>query len=139
MKAPTLQEFDAAYNAAEEKEFVNEEGNQQNFCMVPMCQVCGAPMKPNVMYFDETYSEHYYREKTVSSFLEQSDCLIVIGTALATNFAKRIVVHHLDRELPVIEVNLVSAINRGNNIQVLEKSEVALPALFKEYYRLKKT
>ena len=92
MKAPTLQEFDAAYNAAEEKEFVNEEGNQQNFCMVPMCQVCGAPMKPNVMYFDETYSEHYYRSETIQAWFKQIDCMIVIGTQLATQMAKRLVI-----------------------------------------------
>ena len=108
-------------------------------CIVPTCDECGKNMKPHCMFFDEAYSEHYYRQETVDSFLKQSDCLIVIGTALATNFAKRIVVEHLDRELPVIEVNLESAISRGNNIQVLEKSEVALPTLFNEYYRLLKT
>lgn len=88
------------------------------------------------MFFDEAYSEHYYRKDTVKEFVEGSDCLIVVGTALATNLAKMIVGEFLNKELPVIEVNLESAINRGNNIQVLEKSETALPALFKEYYRL---
>ena len=68
--------------------------------------------------------------------VEKSDCLIVVGTALATNLAKQIVADFLKKELPVIEVNLESAINTGHNIQVLEKSEIALPALFKEYYRL---
>ena len=94
-------------------------------------------MKPHCMFFDETYSEHFYRKDTVDSFLEQSDCLIVVGTALATGFAKKIVVQHLDKEIPVIEVNLETSIDRGNNLQVLEKSEIALPALFNEYYRLK--
>ena len=61
-----------------------------------------------------------------------------MGTALATNFAKRIVSTHLDKELPIIEVNLETAIGRGNNIQVLERSETALPALFEEYYSLLK-
>ena len=46
-------------------------------------------------------------------------------------------VKHLDKEIPVIEVNLETSIDRGNNIQVLEKSEIALPALFNEYYRLR--
>ena len=88
------------------------------------------------MFFDEAYNEHFYRKTTVDSYLDQSDCLIVVGTALATNFAKRIVVTHLDKEIPVIEVNLETSVDRGNNIQVLEKSETALPALFNEYYRL---
>ena len=59
-----------------------------------------------------------------------------MGTALATNLAKMIVSEFLTKELPVIGVNLESAIERGHNIKVLEKSEIALPALFKEYYRL---
>ena len=90
------------------------------------------------MFFDETYSEHYYRKTTVENFLEKADCLIVVGTALATNFAKRIVIDMLEKELPVIEVNLESAINVGNNVQVIEKSEIALPKLFDAFYRLEK-
>ena len=48
-------------------------------------------MKPHCMFFDEQYSEHFYRRDTVDSFLNVADCLIVVGTALATSFAKRIV------------------------------------------------
>lgn len=48
-------------------------------------------MKPHSMFFDESYSEHYYRKKTVDKLLDESDCLIVIGTALATSYAARIV------------------------------------------------
>ncbi len=62
------------------------------------------------MFFDEMYSEHYYRKETVIDFVEESDCLIVVGTALATNLAKQIVCAFLNKELPVIEVNLESAI-----------------------------
>ena len=72
----------------------------------------------------------------MDQFCAEADCLIVVGTALATNLAKRIVARLLEGEHPVIEVNLESAINCGNNIQVLEKSETALPSLFNEYYRL---
>ena len=48
-------------------------------------------MKPHCMHFDEAYSEHFYRKDTVMDFVEESDCLIVAGTALATNLAKKIV------------------------------------------------
>ena len=94
-------------------------------------------MKPHCMFFDESYSERYYRYETVKNFVDSADCLIVIGTALATGFANNIVKSFLSRELPVIEVNLESAIKRGYNIQVVEKSEIALPTLFSEYYRLR--
>ena len=104
--------------------------------MVPCCEECGEPMKPHCMFFDEAYSEHYYRKDTVLNFVNESDGLLVIGTALATNLCKTIVSNFLDRELPVVEVNLESAINRGNNIQVLESSETGLYTLFEEFKRL---
>lgn len=55
---------------------------------VPRCNVCSSPMKPHSMFFDEAYSEHYYRQKTVDDFWFDADCLIVVGTALATSYAK---------------------------------------------------
>jgi NAD-dependent SIR2 family protein deacetylase len=75
-------------------------------------------MKPHCMFFDESYSEHYYRRETVMDFVEKSDCLLVIGTALMTALANKIVDNFLDKQLPVIEINVESAINRGNYIQV---------------------
>lgn len=73
-------------------------------------------MKPHCMFFDEVYTEHFYRSDTVKDYVETSDCLIVIGTALATNLAKKTVAKFLSNEHPVIEVNLESAIDVGNNI-----------------------
>ena len=87
-------------------------------------------MKPHSMFFDECYSEYYYRVNTVENFVEESDCLIVVGTALATNLASSIVKSFLFRAKPIIEINLESAINKGKNIQVLQGSETALPEMF---------
>lgn len=106
---------------------------------VPICKECGADMKPHCMFFDENYSEHYYRSDSVKEYLKDCDCLIVIGTALETGLAKSIVSQTLHRkDVPVIEVNLESSIAVGYNLRVLEKSEIALPAMFNEYYKLKK-
>ena len=134
--APFVEDFEKAYDRAVEKEVVCENGTTQNFCLVPKCIECDAPMKFHCMCFDENYSEHYYRKETVMNFINECDCLIVVGTALATSLAKEIVTAVLEKELPVIEVNLETSIGVGNNIQVLSKSEIALPALFEEYYRL---
>jgi NAD-dependent SIR2 family protein deacetylase len=70
------------------------------------------------MFFDESYSEHYYRNVSVNAFLEKTDCLIVVGTALATGLASRIVNCCIGKiECPVIEMNLgESVIGRGFNI-----------------------
>jgi NAD-dependent deacetylase len=81
---------------------------------VPLCEMCGAPMKPHSMFFDESYSEHYYRKDSVDTIMKKSDILIVVGTALATNFAKRICVSFLADERPVIEINLDHAVKVGN-------------------------
>ncbi|CDW83229.1 silent information regulator protein sir2 [Stylonychia lemnae] len=106
--------------------------------VVPKCQTCGKNMKPHCMFFDECYTELYYKSTTVENYMDDKmDCLIVVGTALATGFAKRIVNKALDKiECPVIEVNLETSIDIGYNLQVLEKSETALVKLFEEYYRL---
>jgi NAD-dependent SIR2 family protein deacetylase len=35
---------------------------------VPLCNSCGSSMKPHCMFFDESYSEQYYRLDTVTDF-----------------------------------------------------------------------
>jgi len=58
---------------------------------VPLCKKCGAFMKPHEMFFDEVYSEHYYRDRTTNDIACDIDALIVIGTALQTSGARRLV------------------------------------------------
>ena len=79
---PSLQEFEEAI----------ANGDRDDFCLVPECSVCGAAMKPHCMFFDESYSEHYYRSESVYTYCQQeADCLIVVGTALQTGLASRVV------------------------------------------------
>ena len=73
-------------------------------------------MKPHCMFFDEAYSEEYYRKDSIKKFYDEADCIIVVGTQFATTMAKILVSNCLSREIPVIEVNLETAINVGNNI-----------------------
>jgi len=58
---------------------------------VPKCPVCASPMKPHAMFFDESYNEHYYRDCTTKLAAEDIDALIVVGTALQTTGARRLV------------------------------------------------
>ena len=132
-KCPTMEEF-MIYR----QKVVEEEGElvASGKALVPKCETCGKDMKPHCMFFDESYSEHYYRKDSVAKFVDEADCLIVVGTALATSMANRLVENRLFHEKPVIEINLVSSIDKGNNIQVLGRADQTLPELFKEYYRL---
>lgn len=91
-------------------------------------------MKPHSMFFDEGYSEHYYRKDTINDFYADCDALIVVGTALETTYALKIVTECLAREVPVIEANLEPIIEVGHTYQMPGKSEITLPALFKAYY-----
>ena len=62
----------------------------------------------------------------------------MIGTALQTAFAKKIITQMLKKDtVPVIEINLEKNVEHGYTIHLIEKSEVALPALFTELIRLK--
>ena len=61
--------------------------------------------------------------------------MIVIGTALATSYAARIVGNFLAEEKPVIEVNLEPCIKVGHCYQVIGKSEVVLPLIFDSYHQ----
>ena len=117
LPGPSLEEFEEAAAEADSRgESVltdQETGKTYNYCLVPKCSQCGQAMKPHCMFFDEYYNEHFWRQDTVNSFLEQTDCLIVVGTALATNFAETIVVECLEKEIPVIEINLETSIDCG--------------------------
>ena len=103
---------------------------------VPKCEQCSLEMKPHGMFFDEAYSEHYYRSLTVSDFYQQCDALIVVGTALETSMAKCMVESCCLRGVPVIEVNLRPCIDRGATVHRLSgQSEITLPLLFDSYYQ----
>ena len=81
---------------------------------VPKCKKCDKDMKPHSMFFDESYNEHYYRKDTITTFYEDCDVMIVVGTALETTFALKMVTESLNKETPVIEINLNPCIEVGH-------------------------
>lgn len=60
------------------------------------------------MCFDENYSEQFYQSETVYKYLkEKCDGLVVIGTALKTSYASRLVsALTMADSVPMVEVNL---------------------------------
>ena len=68
------------------------------------------------------------------------DCLIVVGTALATSGARSFVFRTLNRQdIPVIEMNLEPQCNVSYGLHVTEKCETALPKFFDQFYALSNT
>ena len=57
----------------------------------PTCKRCKSLMKPHCMLFDESYNEKYYRIETILEYLKECDGIVVIGTALETSFAHKLV------------------------------------------------
>lgn len=104
---------------------------------VPKCETCGKNMKGHGMFFDESYSEHYYRINSIMECVEKCDALIVVGTTLATGGAVKIVNQMNAKEGLIIEVNVEPCIFDGAAMQVIGKSEDTLPAMFNELYKLR--
>ena len=91
-------------------------------------------MKPHCMFFDEAYSEHYYRLDSVMEYADnRADCLIVIGTALQTYLASKIVQDFLRSNKTVIEVNTDSAICLGESYFVQGPAEKVLAEMLTNF------
>jgi len=91
-------------------------------------------MRPHVLWFDEWYTQELHQVETISDIfnVEESkvDALIVIGnilvcyllgTALATSLARKIVFNWLKKDILTIDVNIESVCKTGHSIQITEK------------------
>lgn len=81
------------------------------------CPKCEAILRPNILWFDEFYNEHYYHRDTALDIARNSGILIVIGTSGATTLPIRIIEETLYSGGFVIEVN-----PEENNITTLLKN-----------------
>lgn len=100
---------------------------------IPKCPKCSGNMRPNVLWFDESYNEKYYRSATVKEFCKDAGAVLVIGTALETSMARMIVYNALEKDTLVVEVNPDPCCKKGHVLQVAEKSETALPEILKGF------
>lgn len=49
------------------------------------CPKCGEDLRPNVLWFDEYYNEHYFRSESALRAAKNTGVLFIIGTSGATN------------------------------------------------------
>lgn len=82
------------------------------------CPKCGEDLRPNVLWFDETYNEHYYKYWSVVDLIPQVGVLFVLGTSGATSLPANVVNWCLETGAQVVEVNLddnqLSSLVRGH-------------------------
>ena len=91
-------------------------------------------MRPHILWFDESYTNELHRVDVIRSTMESDiDALIVVGTALATSLALRIVKSVLKKDILTIDINLEPVWTVGHSIQVVEKAESALPDLLMDF------
>ena len=62
-------------------------------------------MRPHCYFFDEAFSEKYYKSDTIKSFVAQADLMLIVGSSLASTYTRQLAFELLNKELPVIEVN----------------------------------
>lgn len=98
---------------------------------VPNCpEGCGANARPHVLWFDETYNEHYFKFNSSLHLADEIDALMFVGTELQTNLPYQVVAQAIRRGIPVVEVNPTPTdLGRYGVTQLVEKSGVALPQL----------
>ena len=74
------------------------------------CPHCGSLTRPHVLWFDEFYSEEYYKYETAIHRGKAADLLIVVGTSGATNLPNTMYYNALNNEKQIVVVNLESNI-----------------------------
>lgn len=88
------------------------------------------PSRPHTLLFDENYDDQFYRTNTVTNFSRDCDCLVVVGTALETSMAARIVCEAIRRKAVVIEINPDPCIAADGVLQLKGTSEEFLNEMF---------
>lgn len=96
---------------------------------VPRCDVCGAPLRPLVLLFDETYDSHpAYGMRAARRALNDAEVILFVGTSFSvgiTDYALRAGAYGGAR---FVNVN-VEPMEDGRFLNVLGPSEQTLPRL----------
>ena len=74
---------------------------------IPKWKSCGDLMRPHILWFDESYTDQLYKLNDVKNAMESDvDALIVVGTALATSLAFKIVKETLKKDILTIDIKI---------------------------------
>ena len=69
------------------------------------CAQCGGWLRPHVLWFDEYYDEHYYRQDSALRAVDKAALLLVVGTTGATSLPMHLGERALARGLTIVDVN----------------------------------
>ncbi len=105
------------------------------------CSRCKAPLRPNVLWFDECYDEERYRFDSSLSAAQHAALLIVIGTTGATRLPQMVVTQAVYSGLSIIAIdpyaNPVTELvaEHAHGVHVAARAAQAVPHLVTEIRR----
>ncbi len=105
------------------------------------CPDCSGPVRPHVLWFDESYNENYYRLYSSLKAARETGLLVVAGTSGATNLPNQIVNEVFRNLKPIIDINIeqspffVPAVKSGG-LFLEQKSTVGLEILLEKFRAL---
>ena len=70
------------------------------------CPACGGWSRPHVLWFDETYNEEHFRFVSSLRAAAETDLLLVVGTAGATNLPNQVAWQVHQRRGVIVDVNI---------------------------------
>merc|ERR1719159_2211357 len=95
---------------------------------VPRCKACGSRGRPHVLWFDECYTETWYKRESALEAAGAADCLVVVGTTLTTGLPSSVVSKAKARGIPIVNLDPSSAEEpREGMLNCAAKSGEALP------------
>jgi len=99
------------------------------------CPLCGQRSRPHILLFDESYNEHHYHFHSSLKAAQETELLLVVGTAGATNLPNQVAQEVYRRGGVIIDVNIETnpfaqlAEHSGRGFFIQEASASALPAI----------
>jgi len=70
------------------------------------CPDCGAPTRPHVLWFDESYDEHYFKFESAMTVAAKTDVLIIAGTSGATSLPNHVANLVYQNKGTIIDINI---------------------------------
>ncbi|HVU05879.1 MAG TPA: Sir2 family NAD-dependent protein deacetylase [Polyangiaceae bacterium] len=70
-----------------------------------VCERCGAPSRPHVLWFDESYDEPRFRFTSSLAAIDRASMLVVVGTSGQTNLPNQICGVAARRRIPFVVVD----------------------------------
>uniref|UniRef100_A0A7S2TS38 Deacetylase sirtuin-type domain-containing protein n=1 Tax=Lotharella oceanica TaxID=641309 RepID=A0A7S2TS38_9EUKA len=112
--------------------FPEIESTKKNKARVVKCPLCKkSPLRPSILFFDESYNEEIYKAGSAMKAVEEADLMLMAGTMAYTNLPAKLIGSAARREIDVIDINphANDKIKNAPLLQLLAKAEDIFPVI----------